>query len=953
MKRFIFKILILICLTTYFSSFAQDIAPGKKNYDAKIYKILVKELRAAEKLYKADPKISNGFRVFSTRVEILKFLKTKNIEDSLKNPNSPQIGQDLKMINNFYHNTKELAFKIDQDKNFPDRAKFHFLFGLTIYDFEEKNPLVAQYLLSAYANLDERELKHLSAGKLGDYYFNNGKYEESAKFYQEAGKLESNSEWTTRHLHNLGWCYFKLEDLDRALGYLNQLMAWAKTPEDKKDYFYQQALQKIPYFYLYNNEPEKGYLFIKKNKGISSPEIVAYIKEIYNKGFFDKVDAIVLDAEKGLGANNNAKELLAFQIEIYTHVSSQEYKKNYQMLSRLRRGVAKASEQNLLDAKRKEQFIQDNKYLLNQHLKQINSKSFEAIRNEDDKFVLNDSVEMLQILIQLDPQGSANYRLKLAQLYNKSGQREQALKMLWEDYLSYGGENNPEAGPYLAEILAVVDQMGDKAPPQNLEKIYQDYLKVGKDSNIRNVVYLKYFDLKFNRGDHKGALDLVKQHQTEFPGPSEDRKNMVVKLTNHSLKSKDKALFDQVRDHAKADVALNGNREIMKTLNTGHNSFLLEKVNKGLLDEKSDKLQASTKLAEIFRSNSIDRSNQLISGFNAGLIYANIGRTNESSVIFAEMIDQLNPAEYKEYHDKIATIADNQLLLGNEIYGIKTYQRLNQKNCQILKVASTTDVAKLMELYLVTSNDNGIMEQFSSSSKCPWNDEAKKNVYLLLQEYLPLEDVNKSRQFFKYFMLLKVNQRQEVEKNIEALYVLMLNRHETISPELSLGTLDQLEKGWLSPNGYSSDVTREIRQMLLKQKKTRMYQKERISPTSFAKYIEKNFDYFTANLAVYNELKTKFSTAYQFKVMFELNEMRKFLNFFNDADTLIDDQKNKVVYLDQIKEALNPIQAKLTEEEAKYQKFLQTEQTLLVHANWDDKFRIIPLPAKTFILDRL
>ena len=91
MLRMRFLFILLVFMKMQFTTvLAQDIVSGRVNYDVKIYKILLKELKAAERLEKSEPNTTNLFRVFTTRIEILKFLKTKNVEDSLKTPNSSQ-----------------------------------------------------------------------------------------------------------------------------------------------------------------------------------------------------------------------------------------------------------------------------------------------------------------------------------------------------------------------------------------------------------------------------------------------------------------------------------------------------------------------------------------------------------------------------------------------------------------------------------------------------------------------------------------------------------------------------------------------------------------------------------------------------------------------------------------------------------------------------------------------
>lgn len=932
---------------------SQKILSEKINYDAKIYKILLKELKTAEKLERSEPSTANLFRVFATRVEVLKFLKSKNVEDLLKDPNSSNAKQETLQIQKFYEKTKIIGFKIDKDTAFKERGKFMLLFGLMQYEFEEKNKDIPKYLSSSFAILTEGDLKHLAASKLGDYYFNLPDFNESAKYYREAIRLDPQSEWKTRHLYNLGWCNFKLEKFSLAIKLLLNIYNGAKTDEDKKDYYYQQAIQKIPHFYLYDNAPDSGYEFVKRHNGADSQEMINFLKEVYNKGFFDKIDDLVIDVENTLDSQKKYKSLLDLQLEIYFNIASREYKKSYAMLARMRKGIAQGDARKILTSEKKLQFIADNKNLLNQHLQVVNRKTFDPARNLEDKNVQEDAVDVLRLLISMDPNNTVSYRLKLAQLYNKTGQREQAMKMLWEDYLRYGGVNNPEAGPYLAEILAVIDAMGDSVPTENVERVYSDYLKVGKDQNIRKVVYLKYFDFYFNRGDYKKAVVLMKKHQKEFPSEGEDRRKMFAKVLNQSLKQKDKELFDTLREHSKIDVAVNTNQPIMRSVNGGHNTFLLEKVNKSLTDEKADKSVAASKLAEIFRSNSIDRGNQLISGFNAGLIFITLGNTNQSSAVYNEFIEQLGPQEYKEYHDKLSSIAENQLLLGQEDYGLNVYQRLIISNCKNFKAANPSDVLRVAEILILKNSESAFLDLLSMADKCQWSEELRKKVHSFVIEYLPWNDSIVAKRHLKYLMMLKISKREDVEKTIEMLFAYLLNQKESIDLAVINEIQSEIERLWLSSLSYSSDYSKELKALLQKNLRARAYPKERINAQNFAKHIGKAFDTFSYNLGLYSSFQPKFPSIFQMKSMLELMVIQNFVDSFADFSSLIDDEKNRPIYLDQIKEALMPIEQKLLLENQKLITFIQSEGALIRHTTLKRNSVLYPIHIRPFILDRL
>jgi len=926
-----------------------------KNFDAKIYKILIRELKAGEKLQNSNPNAKNLFRVFTTRTEILKLLKGKNVQDQLASPNSSKAKSDEYKIKEFYNKTKQLGDKLENGPNFPEKAKFQFIYGLTIYEFEEKNDKAVRLLISSYKNVQEKELKLISASKIADYYFNMGNYKESVKYYYEANQLDPNSDWKYRHLHNLAWSYFKLEEYSKAINALMVLYNRARKENETKDYYYQQAVNKLPAFHLYNNKPEKGFEFILSNSDFASKEIEDYLKLAYDKGFFEKIDPMVQAVEKNLTEKKKFPELLNFRLSIYGHISTQEFKKNYGMLSRLRSSIAADSSRGMMTAAVKKQFIDENKVLLNDYLKQINGKDFDPKTNPDDKLVGDESADILKMLMVIDPKNGASYRLRLAQLYRSSKNNELALNMMWEDYEKFGATKNPEAEAYLIELLAVAGKLKEKPKQFQLERLYTDYLTIGKNKEIRSLVYLKYFDEKYNANDMQTCLEILKKYKKEFPEKSNDRQKMLTKIYAKSIESKDKKLFEQVRNYANSDPGIKDDKELSRAINLGHNSFVLEKLNSSLSEGKNaSNVSSAFKLAEIFRSNAIDRPNQLISGFNAGLIFANSKQYGESKKVLDELLTTANPKEYGQYQDRIAGIASKMSNEGQDKNAAELYLKMYKTNCTSNPGKDFKYARWLIEYFLSEKNIISYQDMVESSKACKWDGKLISEVLALSVDYIDWRDRDYTAAILRTLLKNEIINKDDIQRLFELSLGEELNSQKILSINSAEKSIDGHQTKWFSPfNFQEGQLIRESRYFFQVVRNLRQYERKKINAANFSIFVEKSLEVLTTNLDSLAKIQPKTNTVAKFIRMVEIDQLRKFFDFYSKVDTLIEDQKNKATYMEQIQQVIAPFREKLVTFEDKYRQFNKKEGSLIKHYTFDDNDFVQTSNFPIIVADRI
>ncbi len=209
------------------------------------------------------------------------------------------------------------------------------------------------------------------------------------------------------------------------------------------------------------------------------------------------------------------------------------------------------------------------------------------------------------------------------------------------------------------------------------------------------------------------------------------------------------------------------------------------------------------------------------------------------------------------------------------------------------------------------------------------------------------------KKYFKYLTLQKVNKKDDIEKIIESIFIYNANKKGELSIAQMVAIVDFIEKNWLVSNSYSSEFTKEIRDLLSKYSRIRPYVKERINVSNFAKFVTRNFDLFTANIDLFTSYRPQYATTFHIKSLIEIHVIKVFLSSFQNFETLIDDEKNKALYLDQIREALKPIEERVDSENAKLSSYMQNEPTLLRHRSISQLDVLYPENFETIVMDRL
>jgi tetratricopeptide (TPR) repeat protein len=913
-NRSIFISIVHSLLLIFFIS-ASIAQIDNKEFDRKLFQVLEKEYSAASRVFKQKRNASNAFRLFSIQMELLKLVKSKHVELSLKSSNPASYMNNQKSRGELYKSYKStigLAKYIENNyKSFPDIGKFYFLYGLSIYEFDEKSSEVGRTLEKSIKLMRDNELLHLARGRLGDYYFNVGNFRAAATNYFEALRLDNNSEWKYRYHHNLAWSYFKSQELGRAIDTLKLLIKKASAAKDTTDYFYSQAVKKLPFFYVYANKPDEGYQFVKDYSGVEGRELFEFLQITYEKGFFDRLDFYIVDVEKILTSMKKEQALLEFRIAIHNYIAELDYKKNNELMARLRSGIVEAHRKNPMPEESKKSFVNNIKRMVNENISVVNRPAFDY-KNKLDKEILDDTVEMLKIVMDIDNKDAAGNRLKLAQLYRKGNRAEEALQLLLTDYQKMSQDNSPASIKILEEMLVISEQIKPENSKINIEQIYQDYLKKGDDPKIRSSVFLKMFDIKFAKKDLITSFELTKKFGKEFPNQTEPLKKMISKILAQSFATNETKMTNQVRSYALTIPAIKNDAKFMKDLRTSQQSVDFNEINAGLGGKQnssiSEKNKSAETLREIYQDGLIDRSNRLVAGFNAAIMFVDLGRVSDANVIFGSLLSEYDQKEFSDYQERIVTVAETQVVLGQESFSTPILESIYAKNCKFNLKQKSDFYIKLAEIYTLRSDYDKLINHVAQGDKCQVSSESKSSVYRLVNEYV---DFNKKDEVVSFFALLNkkiINSQTEIDRAVENWIILKINEVAVINQSTLKKIYDELYK--MMSGKTSSRVLQEYTEVVGTYGAQVPYEKMPLTVEKFQVFVEKNVNNFNRNISVYANRKYTYSVTKYLNALLEVNTIERFLSFWKVVPSLVVKKEETQEYVKQINEFLLPYQDK-------------------------------------------
>lgn len=317
------KTLLLTLLIAGSVSAAQPNEPKQKRWHT-LMALVGQEMKILEGARKKGVEIK--YRMLELHSERLKLIHEKNNREFMEKSKAIGSGRDKEKYfaetRAYYNLTRDFGLKIlrEEIKN-SRKAEVMYAMALNSRDYGKDN-ITEKYLLDVISMAKDPKnfsLRHHAQTALADYYYNEKKFPEAIRFYQEVIKNEED-DWKTKHLFNLSWCYLKNREFDKAIDTIKLSYFESKKPMfvNIKD----QVLENIGSFYVYAGRPLDGLEFYLDNEKNPIPYLMPMAMKASDKGHEKETKEILDAAQKVIDKNDffqHQEELLHTYLDFYRH----------------------------------------------------------------------------------------------------------------------------------------------------------------------------------------------------------------------------------------------------------------------------------------------------------------------------------------------------------------------------------------------------------------------------------------------------------------------------------------------------------------------------------------------------------------------------------------------------------------------------------------------------------
>jgi len=388
--------------------------------------------------------------------------------------------------------------------------------------------------------------------------------------------------------------------------------------------------------------------------------------------------------------------------------------------------------------------------------------------------LLADTSNLLTTLAQIDPSNKDSYELRKGQLFSKLGKEKTAYRYLQRSYesLKAKGKKN-QAGKVLGEIVAYYDK--NKEDP-SAEKYFREYIQFGGDQRTKQIVYLKLYDIYYDKKLYGKSFDLTKQFHKKYPRNSKQTESMLLKLLGNEDFVKT-ATFAKVKSFINNDKILYKLPELAKGLNSNYRISVVKEINEMSRKENEPSLKNAQKLMAYFNDSKLDRRNRLIAGFNAASIYRKLGKVKKSLPIFKSVLQQSDLQEFQQYEESVEDFTAAYVVSHlRETMDLQSY--LFKKSCQFKTLKRSEHFSRLVELLLYGSFHQRLDKILQLGARCDLDGEGVERLLSLYNEYL---DFNKESELAVLIQILAKSRLTSQEKNFEFVHKFLTFKLNTLS----------------------------------------------------------------------------------------------------------------------------------------------------------------------------
>ena len=650
------KYLLLVIFIS--SAWAQKLSLDERR--SKIISIVDEELAEVSRLAKQqnyqDPNIL--LRMSELNLEKARLWREQENEKFLSVP--PENRRDLdkddffKRSTKYFNDANTTAYAVV--KKHPKYKGLNEVYYILAYNNKElgRHDEAQKFfkLASGKSTGDNAKLSAKSRLALADYYFNDHKYKEAVPLYESAIS-QLDEKWWTKDAFNLAWSYYRTHRYNKAI----DLMLEVHRKSGDKKYIDMKSMveRDIGIFYVDGDRLNDAIAFYEKNGINYTEQFVKIATMIVSQGRFSQAESLLKEAAKTEKDRDRKVQIYVAQLDLFD-----KYNKITQHLD-----VSKAMVKIHQDAPLADDDLKRLIYHVNKKAAELQKATASATYANVPKVKAQKSkeaIEYFELSQQLSPGQKAEKIFFQAETAYAAGNYVKALGYYVQSFdAAFANNEKKLMSQNLEGMLSSLGQPGvNQATAEKYYKaVYTRYLSVDTKSDRAKSIFVKLFNVQFDKGEIDDAEETMEAFAGKFPKDYETQEGMLAKIMEHHRNKKD---YVKVKAYV-ADIN-SGKYKVSKKYADALRSLMtkiqIEGVQQSL--EKGDKSTALKGYHQIYNDAESTPKAKVNAAYNLSALYYEMGDTNQSYQWGLLAVKDMEAEDVSKFSDSFLSISSGLFL---------------------------------------------------------------------------------------------------------------------------------------------------------------------------------------------------------------------------------------------------------------------------------------------------
>jgi hypothetical protein len=607
------------------TAFAQKLSLDQRR--TKIISIVDEELAEVSRLAKQqsykDPNVL--LRMSELNLEKARLWREQENEKYLSIP--PEKRRDMDKGDFFTKSTRyfkaanQTAYAVA--KRFPKYKGLSEVYYILAYNNKElgnHNEAQKYFKLSSVKTSGDGKITAKSRLALADYYFNDHNYAGAVPLYESAlGQIDE--KWWTKDAFNLAWSYYRTRRYDKAINLM--LEVHKKSKSSKYIDMSNMVERDIGIFYVDANRLDDAIEFYKRNGINYTEQFVKIANIIVSQGRFSQAESLLREAAKTETDRGRRIAIYLAQLDLFDKYNKiQEHLAVCKELVKLHQETPLSED----DFKRLTYHVNKKAAELQKATASDTYANVTKVRNQKSR----EAIAYFELAQKLNPAEKAEKIFFQAETAYAAAHFGSALKYYIKSFdAAYADKNNKLITQNLEGMLSSLGQPGlNRATAEKYYlPAYTRYLSVDSKSERAKSVFVKLFNVQFDKGQVDDAEGTMEKFASKFPSDYQTQEGMLAKIMEYYRKKKD---YTKVKAFV-ADIN-KGKYKVSKKYADALRSLMTKIQIEGVQEslEKGDKALAMKGYHQIYNDPDSTPKARVNAAYNLSALYYELGDTNQS-----------------------------------------------------------------------------------------------------------------------------------------------------------------------------------------------------------------------------------------------------------------------------------------------------------------------------------